>query len=207
MNRFSVVLFVLVGICGVIVPSYGTPMLYYEGQEAGGVSKLDYAYRVAVINEEFGLTKIMQVRIGSPQLDLKRMNYTDVVIPDGWYFGVGENTKLYDVNMRPYVTGPTPVGKRATPSYAIDSTRCLLWWTDNATYAISSFTFGFNHVGTACDAGWRMRDTRPQDYMETNDYSIVGLGDGPVHAPTSLPEPCTAGLLALALLWWRGNRR
>jgi hypothetical protein len=172
-------------------PGYGTPMVYYEGREAGGSSELQYAYRVDAGKDD----PIMEFRVGTAQTgDLAIGNYTDVVKPNGWNFSVGEVTPPFDVYMTCY-GGPTPIGGTATLLRQVSSSRCVLWWTDDTKSAISSFTFGFNHSGSARNAAWRLVDTRDTTLKEAT--LIVGLGDGPVHIPTALPEPGSLALLGL----------
>jgi len=169
------------------IPARGIPAVYYEGREAGGPSEMRYAYRVDAEEEDYGITEF---RVVTGDLNLE--NYTDVVKPEGWEFGIGD-----DVNLGCY-GGYTEVGGFAILLKHV-TTQSVVWWTKDPKSAITKpFTFGFNHSAEPGDAAWYMVSQKPDTFCEAS-AAPVGMGCGPVHGPgtTGIPEPATVLLLSL----------
>ncbi len=161
-----------------------TPLVLYDGTEAGGHGPREYAYDVDVNHG----ASIMEFRLAVGDLNLE--NYRDVLMPEGWSL-----TVEHDVTpgMGCY-GGWTPVGGTATLLKHVTHDSILMS-TDDPKLAIESFTFGFNHPGPAWDVGWGLVDSEGGSFRETS--LVLGLGPGPVHGPSFVPEPATLSLLAL----------
>ena len=170
----------------------GVPLVSYDGTEAGGDGPREYAYDVDANEGD----PIMEFRLAVGDLNLD--NYGDVLMPDGWHLTVDD-----DVTMGCY-GGYTPIGGTATLLKHVTHDS-ILWSTDDPKFAIESFTFGFNHPGLAGDVAWGLLNSRDESFSETS--LVVGLGFGPVHGPSLIPEPATLTLLALGGLLVTRRRR
>ncbi|MBZ5606164.1 MAG: PEP-CTERM sorting domain-containing protein [Acidobacteriia bacterium] len=163
-----------------------SPLVSYEGTEAGGNGTRDYTYVLQADKEP-----ILELRVTTNDLDQK--HYTDVLTPDGWYFAIETGGPLHSGGRC------TPIGEISPGPVRMVSIGQVRWWTDDPKLAVDSFTFGFNHPWYAQDVGWNCHS---EENTFTEDWEApVGEGAGPVHGVYSaIPEPATMSLLAIAAL-------
>jgi hypothetical protein len=161
-----------------------SPVVYYDGTEAGGNGSRDYTY---ILQADTG-EPILDLRVTTNDLDEK--HYTDVLMPDGWFFAIETGGPLHSGG------ACTPIGEISPGPVRMVSIGQVRWWTDKPELAVESFTFGFDHPWYAQDVGWRSQTEK--NTFEANWDEPVGLGAGPVHGPYSaIPEPAALSLLAV----------
>ena len=166
---------VLAACCLGSSASPDAPLIFCVGNHCGGDGLCEYAYLVDSVSYP-----IVEFRVGTSDLNME--NYTNVLIPEGWYFEIVEHPMGHacglHANHGEYSDGPC---YSVTPGSAH-------WWTDDPEYAVEFFTFGFDHPWTSEDVSWEeitRREGPPPEYYTFYEWwdAPVGTGSGPVHGP------------------------
>lgn len=127
-------------------------------------------------------------------------NYSNWLLPTGW---------TYEFQKAEFPDSPySPKG-----SYATQTGNCpwmILWMCSSAEYAVTSGTFGFDNKNAPHNVYWAVSGSDFVGIEGTDWTKAVGLGEGPVHAP-SVPEPASllvfaSGMIGLAGLKIRTKR-
>ena len=161
-----------------------SPLVFYDGTEAGGIGPRDYTYILQADKDQ----PILELRVHTR--DLSMDDYTDILIPDGWSFAIETSGLLHSGGVC------TPIGDISPGASRARSIGQVRWWTDKPELAVVSFTFGFNLPWAAEDVGWRTQSAK--DTFVEDWGTPVGEGTGPVHGPyMAVPEPATLSLLTV----------
>lgn len=172
---------VILGCCCVTVWA-DAPLVYCQCSQGDHLGPGQYTYCV-----DSASYPMMEFVVGTNDLD--PANYLNVLTPPGWNFAVEEVGMSHGHAVFAYHDELSD-----GPCYCLTAGR-VRWWTDDPTYAVESFTFGFDHPWVAEDVGWVLTTRRegppPEYYAFAESWDAgVGSGVGPLHGPYDWPEWC-----------------